>query len=110
MALLGEARDARPCAGHPRLCSIKQERRGWPGRSPAMTKKRIIFKLLGRAGKSRLHFRSGSQDEGFLTLVVRSAATPRVSNHEALVRPNRKIRQIMRECVFRPELNRQAQP
>jgi hypothetical protein len=63
MALLGEARDARPCAGHPRLCSIKQERRGWPGRSPAMTKKRIVFKLLGKARKSWLHFRSGSQDD-----------------------------------------------
>src|SRR4030081_1761869 len=62
MALLREARHARPCAGHPRLCSIKQERRGWPGRSPAMTKKRIIFKLLGRARKSWLHFRSGSEE------------------------------------------------
>src|SRR3979411_95743 len=62
MALLREARHARPCAGHPRLCSIKQERRGWPGRSPAMTKKRLVFKLLGRARKRRLHFRSGSEE------------------------------------------------
>ena len=28
-----------------------------------MTKKRIVFKLLGRARKNWLHFRSGSQDE-----------------------------------------------
>jgi hypothetical protein len=29
-----------PCAGHPRLvlASLEQGRRGWPGRSPAMTK------------------------------------------------------------------------
>ena len=60
IALLRD-RHARPW--HPRLCSIKQERRGGPGRSPAMTKKRIVFKLLGKARKSRLHFRSGSQDE-----------------------------------------------
>jgi hypothetical protein len=30
-------RHARPCAGHPRLKALKQEGRGWPGRSPAMT-------------------------------------------------------------------------
>src|SRR5260370_38350524 len=28
------------------LAALKQERRGWPGRSPAMTKKRIPFKLM----------------------------------------------------------------
>src|SRR4030081_4127732 len=75
MALLREARDARPCAGHPRLCSIKQERRGWPGRSPAMTKKRIVFKLLGRARKSWLHFRSGSEEPRILRAVSKDEAT-----------------------------------
>jgi hypothetical protein len=28
------------------LSALKQERRGWPGRSPAMTEEKIIFKLL----------------------------------------------------------------
>jgi hypothetical protein len=30
------------------LAAFKQERRGWPGRSPAMTKNRIIFVALAR--------------------------------------------------------------
>src|SRR5258705_4856705 len=34
---LSLARHARPCAGHPRFNSPNQQRRGWPGRSPAMT-------------------------------------------------------------------------
>jgi len=29
-------RHARAWPGHPRPCWTKQERRGWPGRSPAM--------------------------------------------------------------------------
>jgi len=34
-------RHARACRGHPRLITIAQaEARGWPGRSPAMTKQR----------------------------------------------------------------------
>src|SRR6185437_10183169 len=32
-----KTRHARPCAGHPRLPCLEQ-RRGWPGQSPAMTK------------------------------------------------------------------------
>src|SRR4030081_2939734 len=40
-----------------------------------MTKKRIVFKLLGRARKSWLHFRSGSEEPRILRAVSKDEAT-----------------------------------
>ncbi len=49
LGCIAKVRHARPCAGHPRFCSL-QERRGWPGLlaqrrasrfCPAMTQRRI---------------------------------------------------------------------
>src|ERR1700687_2329349 len=57
------ARHARPCAGHPRPCSITARKAWMAGTSPAMTEKGINFKLLAEAPKCWMLFRSDSQDE-----------------------------------------------
>src|ERR1700738_4748578 len=53
-------RHARPCAGHPRLPSLQLEGRGWPGRSPAMTKTEFSG-LGGHFGecRNRVHVARG---------------------------------------------------
>jgi hypothetical protein len=33
------------------LAAVEQEKRGWPGRSPAMTKKQIIFHVVRKSLK-----------------------------------------------------------
>jgi hypothetical protein len=49
MGLFGKIRHARPCAGHPRLAGAAARKTWMAGTSPAMTKKRVIFKQLERA-------------------------------------------------------------
>ena len=41
----GQARHARPCAGHPRLTALKSRKTWMAGTSPAMTKKLVVHDL-----------------------------------------------------------------
>src|SRR5260370_39302047 len=40
--LCREVLHARPCAGHD-VFGLQKERRGWPGRCPAMTKSKVVM-------------------------------------------------------------------
>jgi hypothetical protein len=41
------------------LAAVEQEKRGWPGRSPAMTKEQIIFHVVRKSLKKMLEAFSG---------------------------------------------------